>query len=168
MNPQVGRARCGALAAWARAMTSGPRLRGKHGRAGVAPALAALAAALAPLAVLLLLASFAAAAGPPAGDAATDEALARKEAEVTRLLRDAAAHPVLVRPAAAAAGPAGTGAGNTAHHARKPTYQGVRRSAAIATPATTESRRRVHAQGCCAHTQRTLQGHQHHPRPQHI
>lgn len=106
-------------------MASGPRLRGKHGRAGVAPALAALAAALAPLAVLLLLASFAAAAGPPAGDAATDEALARKEAEVTRLLRDAAAHPVLVRPAAAAAGPAGTGAGNTAHHARKPTYQGA-------------------------------------------
>ena len=104
-------------------MTSGPRLRGKHGRAGVAPALAALAAALATLA--LLLDSFAAAAGPPANDAATDEALAREEAEVTRLLRDAAAHPVLVRPAAAAAGPAGTGAGNTAHHARKPTYQGA-------------------------------------------
>ena len=113
-----------ALAALAGAMASGPRLRCKRGRAGVAPPLAALAAALATLA--LLLDSFAAAAGPPANDAATDEALAREEAEVTRLLRDAAAHPVLVRPAgAAAAGPAGTGAGNTAHRARKPTYQGA-------------------------------------------
>ena len=121
MNPQVGRARCGALAAWARAMASGPRLRGKHGRAGVAPALAALAAALAPLAVLLLLASFAAAAGPPAGDAATDEALARKEAEVTRLLRDAAAgsHTACVKCllTAGAAPHAADAFGRTALHA---------------------------------------------------